>query len=150
MLKDQPHRFSYKRMLGKFPRTSKEELRNHFDFSAVNISNASMNIQKTDREVAPFSPLGSTKKTAHAHNSGFTRRTLRVLGLRQPEVRSLRLLRGRSASVAPSLLVRKPAAVIRNGGAGGGRPSWPPQKQGCCVRLRIEGAKDRSGYSMVS
>ena len=49
--------------------------------------------------------------TATAYNSGFTRRSSRwsSLGLRQPARRSLRLLKGRSASVVPVSQVRKPA-----------------------------------------
>ena len=46
-----------------------------------------------------------------SYNSGFALASFRwsSAGLRQPAVQSFRLLKGRSASVVPSLQVRKPA-----------------------------------------
>ena len=83
----------------------------HF-IALFKIQKGSLDVKDSKRFSVPLPSLAKGKPDAEATtspNSAFTQRTLRVLGLRQPIARSLRLLKNRSASVVPSLWVRKRA-----------------------------------------
>ena len=74
----------------------------------------------------------------------------RRLGLR-PSCSSVSAVaeRQKSKRLCPSRRFVNPRAVIRNGGAGGGRPSWPPQRQGCCAHPSLGRAKFLKHHSMT-
>ena len=69
---------------------------------------------QTIRGPAVRGRAGGCTGTATSYNSGFTRRTLRVLGLRQPARRSLRLLKEEAQASCPSRRFVNPRAVIRH------------------------------------